>query len=428
MYDPATGAFTSRDSWTLQASSSANVNRLGHGNANPVKYSDPTGHYATAPLPIGPIAPPIVPGGGTSVGGPFPGVEFSGPSTVDVVQGGIEFVTGYGGGGSGFSGLMASINRQFNPTISMSAPQPAPFNPAQYNYCDSCAPVALNNYNWCDSCDVKADPKPRVRPELKPKMKPQTRPQTKPGSAGGGGGGLRAPGPDLVRNPPAMPGTGPSSYTTVGHVFIDTTAIHVTESIFDVRPPWQPDDDPSAVEALMPATEVVGREWEAGEDEPCAYNEYQAGTLLVSVDECAGSRSLGRATDLVGIDGSHIVPGLPTRQTTTALAEIGPAGNPGAMPTVKHHVFNKFRGSSPGSQHYRDFFAMHGIKVDDWTLAIPKPVHTEWVHRAGNNWTTTWKQWIDANPNATTPEVWQQAGRMVDDYGLAQYMPFVRYR
>jgi hypothetical protein len=121
--------------------------------------------------------------------------------------------------------------------------------------------------------------------------------------------------------------------------------------------------------------------------------------------------------------GSRLAP-----ETTRAIAEIGPAGNPGAFPTVRHHVFNKFRGDSPASQKYRDFFADHGIKVDDWTLEIPKPLHTNWVHRAGNNWTTHWKQWIDANPNASTLEVWQQGGRMIDDYGLSRYMPFVRYR
>jgi len=42
------------------------------------------------------------------------------------------------------------------------------------------------------------------------------------------------------------------------------------------------------------------------------------------------------------------------------------------------------------------------------------------IHQAGKNWTTIWKKWIDANPNATTKEVFQQAGRMMDDFGLNQ--------
>jgi hypothetical protein len=31
---------------------------------------------------------------------------------------------------------------------------------------------------------------------------------------------------------------------------------------------------------------------------------------------------------------------------------------------VRHHLFNAFRGSSPGSQVYRDFFKKHAIDID----------------------------------------------------------------
>jgi hypothetical protein len=87
--------------------------------------------------------------------------------------------------------------------------------------------------------------------------------------------------------------------------------------------------------------------------------------------------------------------------------------------TIKHHVFNKFRGSSPASQRYRDFFKKHGIDVDKYTVEIPEKMHTEFIHRGGNNWTTRWKQWIDANPNATTAEVYQFGGKLMDEYGLS---------
>ena len=56
-------------------------------------------------------------------------------------------------------------------------------------------------------------------------------------------------------------------------------------------------------------------------------------------------------------------------------------------PIHKHHVFNKFRGSSPKSQKYRDFFKDHGINVDDFTVAVTKNEHTK-LHQAGSNWTT----------------------------------------
>lgn len=44
---------------------------------------------------------------------------------------------------------------------------------------------------------------------------------------------------------------------------------------------------------------------------------------------------------------------------------------------VRHHIFNKFRGRSPASQKYRDFFKKHGIEVDKWTVEIPEAMHKE---------------------------------------------------
>jgi hypothetical protein len=45
----------------------------------------------------------------------------------------------------------------------------------------------------------------------------------------------------------------------------------------------------------------------------------------------------------------------------------------------------------------------------------------------GRDLTTAWKRWIDASPGATTKEVYQQAGRMMDEYGLSG-LPLVPYR
>ena len=97
-----------------------------------------------------------------------------------------------------------------------------------------------------------------------------------------------------------------------------------------------------------------------------------------------------------------------------------------APDTVKHHIFNVFRGSSPKSQKYRDFFKKHGIDLDANTVELTVNEH-KLVHQAGNNWITQWKRWIDANPNATTKEVYQQAGRMMDAHGIAN-KPIVPYR
>ena len=93
---------------------------------------------------------------------------------------------------------------------------------------------------------------------------------------------------------------------------------------------------------------------------------------------------------------------------------------------VRHHIFNVFRGKSPRSQVYRDFFKKHGIDVDKYTVEISEASHAR-LHRAGNNWTTLWKEWIDAHPTATTTEVYQFAGQLMDEFGIG-HLPLVPYR
>ncbi|WP_181871399.1 LamG-like jellyroll fold domain-containing protein [Sphaerisporangium album] len=43
-YQPGTATFTSRDTWTLNADPSVRANRYTYGNANPLVYTDPSGH------------------------------------------------------------------------------------------------------------------------------------------------------------------------------------------------------------------------------------------------------------------------------------------------------------------------------------------------------------------------------------------------
>ncbi len=94
---------------------------------------------------------------------------------------------------------------------------------------------------------------------------------------------------------------------------------------------------------------------------------------------------------------------------------------------IQHHIFNKFRGSSPGSQVYRDFFKTHGVEVDKYTVRLTENMHQNFIHRGGNNWTTRWKQWIDANPNASTEQVYQFGGKLMDDYGI-NHLPIGPYK
>ena len=94
---------------------------------------------------------------------------------------------------------------------------------------------------------------------------------------------------------------------------------------------------------------------------------------------------------------------------------------------VKHHIFNKFRGTSQKSQKYRNFFKHHNIDVDSFTIEIPGTMHVNKIHMATDNWTTKWKKWIDAHPNANTKQVYQFAGKLMDEYGI-NHLPLTHYK
>jgi hypothetical protein len=93
---------------------------------------------------------------------------------------------------------------------------------------------------------------------------------------------------------------------------------------------------------------------------------------------------------------------------------------------VKHHLFNRFWQQTESSKRYVEFFKAHKIKVDDFCVELPKTTHMNYIHHWQNDWTNRWKSWIDMNPNASTEEVYQFAGRLMDEYGIS-HVPIVKY-
>lgn len=85
---------------------------------------------------------------------------------------------------------------------------------------------------------------------------------------------------------------------------------------------------------------------------------------------------------------------------------------------VKHHLFNKFWRKSEQSSKYRQFFERHGINVDDYCVRIPVDMHRKQIHGRGE-WTLRLTTWIDENPSATTKEVYQFMGKMMDDFKIS---------
>jgi len=88
--------------------------------------------------------------------------------------------------------------------------------------------------------------------------------------------------------------------------------------------------------------------------------------------------------------------------------------------TNDHHIIPAFRGKS---KPYADFISARGIDVDQYTITVDAGkggMHMNIIHGKGG-WNQKWMDFIDNNPNATAKDIYQFAGKMMDDYGLSGY-------
>ena len=88
--------------------------------------------------------------------------------------------------------------------------------------------------------------------------------------------------------------------------------------------------------------------------------------------------------------------------------------------TAHHHIIPKFRGKS---KPYADFIAERGIDVDQYTITVSSGkggMHMNSIHGKGD-WNTLWMEWIDNHQDATAKDIFQFAGKMMDDFGLSGY-------
>jgi hypothetical protein len=81
----------------------------------------------------------------------------------------------------------------------------------------------------------------------------------------------------------------------------------------------------------------------------------------------------------------------------------------------QHHIFPR---------QFEDFFAKRGVEIDDFTVPLTRGQHLKAVHGTGDTlspgrWNQVWEEFIRANPNATAKDIYQQAGRMMDEFGLS---------
>ncbi|HBO46107.1 MAG TPA: hypothetical protein DD670_19725 [Planctomycetaceae bacterium] len=93
--------------------------------------------------------------------------------------------------------------------------------------------------------------------------------------------------------------------------------------------------------------------------------------------------------------------------------------------TALHHIIPVFRGKSA---KYAEFIQARGIMVDQYCVRVAHgnaSHHLKFIHGSGK-WNQKWMDWIDANPGATAKDIFQQAGRMMDEFGLSgsQIVPY----
>lgn len=74
-------------------------------------------------------------------------------------------------------------------------------------------------------------------------------------------------------------------------------------------------------------------------------------------------------------------------------------------------------------QKFRGYFSKLGIDIDAHTVTVSESVHLKGIHGSGTGnmpgkWNKEWAKWIEENPNATAKDVYQQLGRMIDEFGL----------
>jgi hypothetical protein len=93
-------------------------------------------------------------------------------------------------------------------------------------------------------------------------------------------------------------------------------------------------------------------------------------------------------------------------------------GERGMLPVPAYHNHHIF------PEQFRKFFEKKQVKINDFTMKIERTTHLRGVHGQGmghmpGRWNKVWEQFVKTHPDATAKDIFQQAGKMLDDYGLS---------
>jgi hypothetical protein len=104
------------------------------------------------------------------------------------------------------------------------------------------------------------------------------------------------------------------------------------------------------------------------------------------------------------------------RSTFEGLKNMGNSQKLLEPPSMaKHHIF---------PQQFKKIFDKAGIDIDKYTISIPQNItHLKGLHGRGINgmpghWNQKWADFFRTNPNATNKDMYQFAGKLIDEFRL----------
>ncbi|WP_224240226.1 SitA6 family polymorphic toxin lipoprotein [Hyalangium gracile] len=91
---------------------------------------------------------------------------------------------------------------------------------------------------------------------------------------------------------------------------------------------------------------------------------------------------------------------------------------------VRHHIF-------PRASDLASWFRERGVDIHGFSLVIPEHVHHR-IHSGGPRgglWNAAWRQFKDANPHASPPEIYWHAGELIHRFELiGPVVPYYKRR
>ena len=121
---------------------------------------------------------------------------------------------------------------------------------------------------------------------------------------------------------------------------------------------------------------------------------------------------------------------LPPDTTTTTVGTLFTPKSTtklltGSTKLADHHLFPR---------QFQKFFKSNGVNIDDFTVTVDHNVtHLKGIHGKGNlgqmpgKWNKAWADFIRNNPNASQKQIFQQAGKMMDEFGIG-HLPIHKFK